>query len=94
MVRCADLCKRSIMNQATIAQWGIGHHWHAVLSAPGQQIVLDRTVGEAVAHLISRTAMAVRNAEKIVHVADFEVGHSPGANFTPSAQALKPSYSL
>ena len=84
---CADTYKRGITQQAGTgsAERRVSHHRHAVLLAPWQQVTLYAAVAEAVRELISRAAIAFWNTEQIFHVADLEVGHTPGAN--PSRRA-------
>ena len=79
---CANTCKRGITQQAGAgaAERRIGHHRHAVLLAPWQQVMLNAAVAEVVKDLIGRAAIAVWNTEEVFHVADREVGHAPGAN--------------
>src|SRR5262249_7070436 len=48
------------------------------------------TVDDAVRDLIGRATTAVRNSEKIFHLADCEVRHAPGTNFGRCAQVFKP----
>src|SRR5262249_19239291 len=81
-VWCANTSKRGITQQAGggAAQWRIGHHRHAVLLAPWQQVMFNAAVADIVRDLISRTAIAFWNTEQVFHVADLEVGHAPGAN--------------
>jgi len=40
-----------------------GHHRHAVLLAPWQEVLFDAAVGEVVKDLIGRTAIALWNTE-------------------------------
>src|ERR1019366_6610083 len=87
-VCCADTCKRGVMHQAVAAERSIGHHRHAALLAPWQQIILNAATADVVKHLIGRAAVAVWNMEEIFHVADREVGYTPGANLTRRAQTL------
>src|SRR5215472_17434642 len=71
-VCCANTCKRGITQQAGggAAEWRIGHHRHAVLLAPWQQVMFDAAVADVVRDLISRTAIAFWNTEQVLHVAD------------------------
>jgi hypothetical protein len=48
--------------------------------APWQQIILNAAAADIVKNLIGRAAVAMWNMEEVFHVADFEVGHAPGAN--------------
>src|ERR1019366_3539032 len=75
-----DTCKRRVMRQAGTAEGSIGHHRHAALLAPWQQIILNAAAADVVTNLIGRAAVAVWNMEEVFHVADFKVGHTPGAN--------------
>ena len=75
------------MHQAAFAERCIGHHRHATLLAPGQEVILNAAVAEIVQDLIGRAAVAVGNTEEVLHVTDCEVGDAPGANF-PAARRL------
>src|SRR5215813_10733711 len=90
-VCCANTCKRGITQQAGggAAQWRIGHHRHAVLLAPWQQVMFNDAVADIVRHLICRAAIALWNTEQVFQVADLEVGHAPGANLPCRAQIFK-----
>src|SRR5215470_11029286 len=81
-VCCANTCKRGITQQAGggAAEWRIGHHRHAVLLAPWQQVIFNAAVADVVRDLICRAAIAVWNTEQVFQLADLEVGHAPGAN--------------
>ena len=71
-MRSADLRQRGITYDEVViaAERGIRHYRYTVLRAPGQKVALDATVAEAVRDLISRAALAIGNAEQIVHLAD------------------------
>src|SRR5947209_18697521 len=53
-VCCANACKRRITQQAGAgaAEWRIGHHRHAVLLAPRQQVMFNAAVADVVRDLI------------------------------------------
>src|SRR6516162_1993398 len=84
-VCCANTCNREITQQAGggAAEWRIGHHRHAVLLAPRQQVMFNAAVADVVRDLISRAAIALRNMEQALQVADLEVGH-PQARIFPA----------
>src|ERR1700752_1977875 len=88
----ADTRKRRITQQAGAgaAEWRIGHHRHAVLLAPWQQVPLARRVSEVVGALIGRAAIAVWNTEEVFHVTDLEVGHAPGTDLPRREQIFEP----
>src|SRR6266566_7032906 len=77
---CANACKRRITQQAGAgtAEWRIGHHRHAVLLAPWQQVMFNTAVADVVRDLISGAAIALWNMEEAFQVADLEVRHAPG----------------
>src|ERR1035441_7591958 len=79
-VCCADTCKRGVTQQAVAAERSIGHHRHAALLAPWQQIILNSAAVDVVKDLIGRAAVGVWNTEEVFHVSNFEVGYAPGAN--------------
>ena len=79
-MRCANPRKRRVTQQAFAAERGIGHHRHTTLLAPWQQIMLNGAAADVVKDLIGRAAIAVWNMEEVFHVADLEVGHTPGPN--------------
>src|SRR6266550_5092557 len=81
-VRCANTCKRGITQEvsAGAAERRIGHHGHAVLLAPWQQVLLNATVADVVKDLIGRAAIAVWSAKASLHITDIEVGHTPSTN--------------
>ena len=81
-MRCSNTCKGRITQQAGIvaAQRGIGHHRHAMLFTPWQQITFNATVTDAVRDLISGTTIALWNAEQLFKLTDTEVRYAPGAN--------------
>src|SRR6266516_6031713 len=58
---CANMYKRGITQQADAgaAERRIGHHRHAVLLAPWQQVMLDAAAADVVSDLIGRAAIAV-----------------------------------
>ena len=60
-VCCADTCKRGVTQQAGTTERSIGHHRHAALLAPWQQIILNAAATDVVKDLIGRTAIAVWN---------------------------------
>ena len=62
---------------------GIGHHRHAMLFTPWQQIMFDVAVTEVVRDLISGTTITLWNMEQLFQVTDIEVGHAPRA-YLPS----------
>src|SRR5262245_13148228 len=81
-VRFANTCNRGITQQTGTgaAQGRIGHHRHAMPLTPWQQATFNAAVAETVGDLIGRAAIALWNPEQFFHVADFEVGHAPGAD--------------
>ena len=90
-MRSADLRQRGITYDEVViaAEGGIRHYRYTVLRAPGQKIALDATVAEAVRDLISRAALAIGNAEQIVHLAPAEVGYTPSANLSRRAELFE-----
>src|SRR5262249_19737987 len=82
--RYAYARKRGITQQACAraAKRRVSHHRHVLLLAPWQQVTLNVALADIVEDLISRTAIAMRNAKELLHILDTEVGHSPGANLT------------
>jgi hypothetical protein len=90
-VCCTNTCKHRIAQQAGAgaAEWRIGHHRHAVLLAPRQQVMFNAAVADVVRDLISRAAIALSNTEQVFQVSDLEVGHAPGANLPCRAQIFK-----
>src|SRR5579864_7311123 len=74
VVRCADLRKSAITHdEMTLATEGrVSHHWHMVLRAPGQKVMLDTTVSETVRDLIGCATMAVWNSEQRFHLRHVE----------------------
>src|SRR5690348_7995541 len=63
----------------------IRHHRHAVPLAPWQQVAFDAAATEVVIDLIGRAAIALWNAEQILHLRDCEVGHAQ-ARILPAAR--------
>src|SRR6516225_7520285 len=82
IMRSADACECGITQHASAgaAKRRVGHHRHAVLLAPWQQVMLDTAIAEVVRDLIGRAAIAVCNTEEVFHVTDLEVGYAPGAD--------------
>src|SRR6059058_4404863 len=72
---CANACKRRITQQAGAgaAEWRIGHHRHAVLLAPRQQVMFNGAVPDVVKDLISRAATALWNMEQVFQISNLEV---------------------
>ena len=58
---CANTGKRGITRQpgAEAAERRIGHHRHATVLAPWQQVIFNSAVAEVVKDLIGRAAIAV-----------------------------------
>src|SRR5438132_14407044 len=81
-VCCTYTGKRWITQEGATgaAEWRIGHHGHAVLLAPWQQVMFNAAVADVVGDLISRAAIALWNMEQVFQIADLEIGHPPGAN--------------
>src|SRR5690349_2042085 len=76
--------KRGITQQACAraAERRISHHRHLVLLAPWQQVTFNSARADVVLDLVSRTAIATRNAKELLHVPDTEVGDPPGVDLT------------
>src|SRR5579862_1990622 len=87
----ADLRQYAVPNHevSVTAERRIRHHRHVVLPAPWQNVSLDVTVVETVGDLIGRAAIAVLNAEQILHLGDVEVGYAPGADLSRRPQLLE-----
>src|SRR6516164_4688837 len=88
---CPNTGKRGITQQtgAGAAERRIGHHRHAMLLAPWQQVIFNAAVADVVINLIGRAAIAVWNMEELFHVADTEVGHAPGSNLPRRAEIFE-----
>ncbi len=67
----------------------IGHQWHAVLLAPGQQRKLRPASGQIVKYLIGGAVPAVRNSEKLFHVVRVEIGDAPVADLAVPLQSFE-----
>src|SRR6516225_6207593 len=70
-VCCANARERGIAQQAGAGptERRIGHHWHAALLAPWQQVTFNPAVAEVAGDLVSRAAIALWNTEKVFHIA-------------------------
>ena len=81
---CAAPIRASVGSRSKLgagaAERRIGHHRHAVLLAPWQQVTFNAAVADIVRDLISRAAIALWNTKELFHVTDIEVGHAPSAN--------------
>src|SRR5262249_8181046 len=90
-VCCANTCKRGITQQAGggAAEWRIGHHRHAMLLAPWQQVIFNAAVADVVRDLIGRAEIAVWNMEELFHAPAAEVGHTPGSNLPRRAETFE-----
>src|SRR6516165_7019575 len=88
---CANLCQCRIAQQAGTGttERRIGHHRHAMLLAPWQQVIFNAAVADVVIDLIGRAAIAVWNMEELFHVPDTEVGHAPGSNLPRRAETFE-----
>jgi hypothetical protein len=90
-MRSANLRQRWITYDQVViaAEGGICHHRHSVLRAPRQKVALNAPISETVGDLISRTALTVRNAEQILHLAPVEVGYPPSTNLSRRAELFE-----
>src|SRR6516165_1856554 len=88
---CANLCQCWTAQYADTAttERRIGHHRHAMLLAPWQQVIFDAAVADVVRDLIGRAEIAVWNMEELFHVPDAEVGHTPGSNLPRRAETFE-----
>ena len=88
-VHGAELHQRALTQQGTgvfdAAERRSRHHRHIVLSAPWQNVTLNRTVTETVPNLIGCASMAVWNTEQLFHLVNVEVGDAPSANLSRRA---------
>src|SRR6516164_1448139 len=95
-VCCGNTAKNGITQQAgaKTAERRIGHHRHAVLLAPWQEVAFNAAVAEIVIDLIGRAAIALWNLDQSFHLGDCKVRYPPGTNPASCTETFEPCYDL
>ena len=73
---------------ARLGQRAVGHHGHALLLHPGQQIKLHTPAAQMIQHLIGGAPAAAGHFHQLVHVQRVKVGNAPGPDASLRLQLL------
>src|SRR5271170_6450748 len=75
--------------KAILPERAVGDHRHAMLFAPWDHGVLDRTFVQVIEDLVADAAVSRSDRVELFEIGDVEVAHAPGENFPLMPELLE-----
>src|ERR1700674_3131519 len=80
---------RGVASEVAFVERRVGHDGNLARGAPRHQVVLDAAPRQVVEHLVRADALAPRDREELLQVADVEVGDAPAPDLSRAHQLLQ-----